>query len=866
MASGDCPDWIINLFEILSSVRAELGDMKRSHLSGSGGRTTAEAQTTHPPEDSPVAAELQTEALRRLSVPSSDISELSVLEDAGVASLEEELSSRPYTRAKESGTSTNRAPIFHCSYDDLRSDEKPVFEEICGNKDAKQHGYAKLNITDLPPLSVDTTLIEKPGERHSTSGSYTRCGGFVEVKDLGATDIDLPLLPLPETEKKGWTREELVGVVENILQNPSDKPMPYIIGKPLFSDLEISAGARLNRRGGGNLDGINTPYMYWNVSGGSTITIFHKEDANLCSINVLRTGAPKVLVTIRPGFSQQFEARMRQSFKGAQRVEACDQFVRHLSCAVLPSQLKDWGLEYDLDIFGPGEGFLTLPGTYHMVVNLQNNLAFAINFEDASSPDMPESYKFCNKSRSCGGPHAITRAIWKVREEDEDRDSPRQKLPSAKPGETTTANVSRKRKAKDISTVGLPEPSKELTIEKLVDSVSNSRAICRFFNLVRSSRDYDAPTRDRFKLPGNGLEKAEALYNLNCSFRDKTNTSKFFRLLTDIRFAQMIDDMASDRGRMDKGEITNLLRKIGRETTEKARKMFHNDLREPRKWNRICSPFDGLQCFFPFESDGDISLRDYPMRAEDINNFHVLLGQQPSISKLIQVGKTFQDCVWGCEDFPEYRWESRTAKELSKLTRQSLIDLLEPVQFIDENMGATPDWPKPLHWPWNWPVLPDRDEGQCDLCGEMSCRCITSCFPSDFTPLACGRKGRGLFAGVPGRGTTVYKKGDALGQLVGEIVRPGTYKNGWALELRRSDIEGEPYVGQIYCRDKGNLFRLVNHACGDSASATVRPARITQRFRMVFYARRDLKDGDEITVDWGEDFLQGDCLCDACKK
>lgn len=129
----------------------------------------------------------------------------------------------------------------------------------------------------------------------------------------------------------------------------------------------------------------------------------------------------------------------------------------------------------------------------------------------------------------------------------------------------------------------------------------------------------------------------------------------------------------------------------------------------------------------------------------------------------------------------------------------------------------------------------------------------------------CGKKGEGLLAGVRGRGRIVFKKGQKLGRLVGDFVAPKTRIHGYGFELQRKDLDGNPVVAQIYTGARGNEFGKVNHACGDFASATVQCLRVSGRYETLFYARRDICDGEEITVDWGPGHLQGkECLCVGC--
>jgi SET domain-containing protein len=78
---------------------------------------------------------------------------------------------------------------------------------------------------------------------------------------------------------------------------------------------------------------------------------------------------------------------------------------------------------------------------------------------------------------------------------------------------------------------------------------------------------------------------------------------------------------------------------------------------------------------------------------------------------------------------------------------------------------------------------------------------------------------------------------------------------------------GGVQIAQIYPRNRGNLFRLVNHDCGNSFSAKVVCEIISGLLVPVFYAVRDIWDGEEITVKWSQDYRQGkECSCHSCHR
>lgn len=203
-------------------------------------------------------------------------------------------------------------------------------------------------------------------------------------------------------------------------------------------------------------------------------------------------------------------------------------------------------------------------------------------------------------------------------------------------------------------------------------------------------------------------------------------------------------------------------------------------------------------------------------------------------------------------------------EELSCLSVETLIVLLQLFYSIEKNIYTLPTWSRLEHWheSWAWPIgldyVPENDL-QCDHCCDLDCQCIISCFPKAPDVRPCGRKGLCLIA------ATRYGWGDRVGQLVGRIGPPGQFADGWAYDLRRSDIDCEPDVGQVYCRDAGNCFRFLNHSCGEVANAGIQIERISGKVGAVVFARREISPGQEITVNWGKGYLDGKvCFCDGC--
>ncbi|KAL2180754.1 uncharacterized protein P884DRAFT_254536 [Thermothelomyces heterothallicus CBS 202.75] len=299
------------------------------------------------------------------------------------------------------------SPLFDCTYQDIHVLNEELFEIYSSHPVVQDVGYFKIQVRDLPPLNVQK--MARPGKDHATSFTY-------KVDRLGLVKIDTgrrfkfssPNLPLPVSAKMEWSLEEQKELWNSSAANPPKGTWPYIIGNPLFEDVELSPGEKLRRRGRTRLEGINTQYVYFNLTG-KTLTTMHREDAHVRSENLLRSGEHKFWCFIKPAFAKKLEERMAIEYPEMRR---CSQAVRHLSRFISPSKLDEWGIEYTLDYCIPGQAIVTEPGTYHQVLNLGPNYAIAINLEYNSSPDSPPDYRFCD--RNCPDKFAMSAEDFQI--------------------------------------------------------------------------------------------------------------------------------------------------------------------------------------------------------------------------------------------------------------------------------------------------------------------------------------------------------------------------------------------------------------------------------------------------------------------
>ncbi|KAL2020204.1 hypothetical protein VTK56DRAFT_8630 [Thermocarpiscus australiensis] len=315
--------------------------------------------------------------------------------------------------------SEHASPLFDCTYQDIHILNEELFELYSSHPVVRDRGYFKLQVRGLPPLNVQK--VARPSKDHATSFCYkTDRLGLVKVDTGKRFKLNTPSLPLPPSSKMHWSLAEQQDLWNSAAADPPKGSQPYIIGNPLFDDVELSPGQKLRRRGRTALEGINTQYVYFNLTG-LTITTMHREDAHVRSENLLRSGQHKFWCFVKPAFAKKLEERMALEYPEMRR---CSQAVRHLSRHIPPAKLDEWGIEYTLDYCVPGQAVVTEPGTYHQVLNLGPNYAVAINLEYNSSPDMPQDYQFCD--RLCPDKFAISAEDFRIYDKAQ---SPEEKLP-----------------------------------------------------------------------------------------------------------------------------------------------------------------------------------------------------------------------------------------------------------------------------------------------------------------------------------------------------------------------------------------------------------------------------------------------------
>lgn len=112
--------------------------------------------------------------------------------------------------------------------------------------------------------------------------------------------------------------------------------------------------------------------------------------------------------------------------------------------------------------------------------------------------------------------------------------------------------------------------------------------------------------------------------------------------------------------------------------------------------------------------------------------------------------------------------------------------------------------------------------------------------------------GLGLFAGEP------IKKGEFVVEYTGEI-----------LSNEVADRRGGKYLFEISNRrvvdgtSRSNIARYINHSCKPNCEPDIR------RGRILIFARHNIKEGEELTYDYGKEYMDDfikpkGCKCASC--
>jgi JmjC domain, hydroxylase/SET domain len=777
---------------------------------------------------------------------------------------------------------------------------------------------SKISIKNIPDVNWTdlATSTPRPPEDYDLIGvtwSQSRVVGAANL-NIAPRNYSFPGFPDFSHAIKPPSLEESLNYLDQLISDPPKDPIPYYVGPPLDDGPSVSIlnsilhpGQRLLQIG--PIRGLNEAYWHWGPKGSGTP--WHCEDIDLWSFNAGCIGW-KLWLEIPESHTAAFEAFVRKHWP----TNNCDQFARHPCVVISPKTLKRNGIKFKIDLQGPGELKITRPRSYHMVVNVTDSFATAINFLPPDEPIVPRDTNVCPR---CGLYSLKIKGIRKVpyapinatelnmssrtrrtdintnansRIADSVTTSSRSIQPPTRKRQNTNETLRPQTKTKRTKPqVTVPRDLQNLdavkkqisSIDKLckfplfngdpptlavftaVAAIWSRPAIEQFCSLVKSTRDLSV----RVEAYGDQATRVEQhIRGINIS-RRQSMLGTFLLRLYQLYLAEEIDSLNDGRVRMNKPALDGIL---ARAEWKYSTLRYHRD--KGRTWRRICGDNNGLLCFIFLDAKNSLKISPdifIDMTPDDLKIFHQLLKSDYTTS-ICSAGKAFQNALNSEATDADFLWEGSSVP-VHTLSEERLLASLQLYPSNNENIydkDKYPDWPRPTDWPkeWDWLIDPtslNPNERQCEMCFETTCCCIDTAQRTmprikDYG----GKKKRGLQAVAERPGQIAYKKGDIIGQYTGELVPLGTKCDGWALELWRTgaNFPFESSLCQIYAKERGNCFRLLNHHC--NPNAICRPRAVSGRCRLMIEAKEDIRDGKEITIDYGPDYWGSTgCPCDA---
>uniref|UniRef100_A0A7S0VNE7 JmjC domain-containing protein n=1 Tax=Polytomella parva TaxID=51329 RepID=A0A7S0VNE7_9CHLO len=125
-----------------------------------------------------------------------------------------------------------------------------------------------------------------------------------------------------------------------------------------------------------NVPGVTFPMTYFGMW--RSFFGWHKEDADLYSVNYLHWGAPKVWYCVPPSSQARFDGMASSMFPELAR--NCAAFVRHKDILITPAMLRTYGVRFSTIQQNAGEFVVLNAAAYHAGFNTGFNCAEAVNF------------------------------------------------------------------------------------------------------------------------------------------------------------------------------------------------------------------------------------------------------------------------------------------------------------------------------------------------------------------------------------------------------------------------------------------------------------------------------------------------------
>uniref|UniRef100_A0A7S3R422 JmjC domain-containing protein n=2 Tax=Dunaliella tertiolecta TaxID=3047 RepID=A0A7S3R422_DUNTE len=171
-----------------------------------------------------------------------------------------------------------------------------------------------------------------------------------------------------------------------------------------FFDLHIpygwnlrNLGDLLKTKGVPEIPGVTTPMTYFGMW--RSFFGWHKEDADLYSVNFHHFGAPKVWYCVSPADQGKMERMAEGLFP--EEARECSDFMRHKDILISPNLLRTNNIAYTQAKQQPGEFIVLNAAAYHGGFNLGFNCAEAVNFATEDWIDVGKAASRCLCKKDC---------------------------------------------------------------------------------------------------------------------------------------------------------------------------------------------------------------------------------------------------------------------------------------------------------------------------------------------------------------------------------------------------------------------------------------------------------------------------------
>jgi hypothetical protein len=754
---------------------------------------------------------------------------------------------------------------FPCTLDDMGSNMVSTVlkaREALGAQAVDERGYLLLDIEmswdDAELYQLVRTSTLPTNVSGIVKGFQLNRGGTGFVHATVDEDATLDLSAFEDLRNADAPIKCTVAFQD--LADVQSNHVSYLISEPLshhWVNSLLDAGPKCNQRPA--MLGVNS--LYWYVScDKNTPAPLHREDGNTGSANLLLAGAEKQWIFIHKGSSDRLEKCIRSEFPGSRD---CTQFIRHHNLVLETSWLDERTIGYDIVRQQPGEVVITFEGPlYHQVLNSGFNFAIAINWERPNAPDYPVDYNWCQEGkRKCGKGVLQRKDFLPPAAEDSDiieyevaRTLPRKRQRLYAPSRAPM----KRRKPCSIEPVLI-----SLSIqERLLKLILSMNALQHCVSLIKAWRSQNV-VNNVTSLQGDQIGTIAASDKRVQVALSRTDLGIVQLRLAQYDLAVSLRNIRDGAMRLSTEQYNSILKEQGyNKPSKQDREQLKTRVKHATTWFLICGDFGpGLLCLLPKHIIPESSYTS--MKRAEIQEFNALASEQKlEIRRRCAIGVSIHN-MFSVD--VEFHFEYQGLVPDDTVCEEDMINYLQPVLYPKANVYTPSDvWSKPALWDWNWPQDPTWAPAEpCSECALTDCICFANLPRDRHRIVNYESKGRGIQARGASWGQLAFCKGEYIEEFIGEI-KPVNFETDdyMAIDVDRLDVG---LTCRLYCGEKSNWTRLVNHSCNPCAEIVVeiRPGRA----RVMLRALQDIRHGTEITISYGGTFAKDEiCLCEVCSK